>query len=225
MRIFTDFKEAIPEIKRDLAEMGIKIHTETYQDKYIKDDPNMETLEIQNYSYLVTHPFLQHLDVKNPEWAEREFLERINPKRLNPGEAWKLRKDTWEQFLEEDGRFSYTYSSRLSWQIDGIIERLKADPNSRQLYLAMWNPEIDLQRLGERRVPCSLGYWFNFRKDRLNVTYLMRSCDMNEHLLYDIYLAVKIMQYIATKAGVRPGNFCQWVGSFHVFKKDVEGVF
>jgi len=56
MRIYQSFKEALPEIKRDLAEMGIKVHPKTYQDKNVERDLNFATLELQNYIYTVVQP-------------------------------------------------------------------------------------------------------------------------------------------------------------------------
>ena len=48
MRIFSNFAEALNEIKRDLAEMGTEIHPQTMQDKYVGDNPDYITKELQN---------------------------------------------------------------------------------------------------------------------------------------------------------------------------------
>ena len=49
MRIYEDFNTALDEIKRDLAEMGITIHPQTMQDKYVADD---EIIPPQNYKIM-----------------------------------------------------------------------------------------------------------------------------------------------------------------------------
>ena len=56
MRIFNDFNEALSEIKRDLAEMGIDVHTKTMQNKNIENDDNYSTKELQFYSYRIIDP-------------------------------------------------------------------------------------------------------------------------------------------------------------------------
>jgi thymidylate synthase len=226
MRIFTNFDEALNEIKRDLAEMGVSVHTQSMQDKYIGDDPEYATLELQNYSYTVTDPVgsLHQLNPTQP-WADIEFSERIQGFGTNPGEAYHSRADVWLEFLH-DGKFAYTYSERIGSQLHRIITELHQYPDSRQLYLSIWDPNIDNERMGSRyRVPCSLGYLFQLRGGQLNVTYMMRSCDFVTHFQNDVYLGVKLMQYIANVTGYKPGYFTHSINSLHIYQKDVEGVF
>ena len=226
MRMYLNFKEALSEIKRDLVEMGIRTHSKTYQDKLIEGDSEFETLEVNNYIYTVTHPSFRDLSPTQP-WADEEFRERISGNHVNPGEAWKKRKDIWRQFLEEDGKFSYTYSERLDmyFQIEHIIDRIKKDNDSRQLYIAIWTPR-DITSMGiQIRIPCTLGYYFKMVQGRLNMTYLQRSADFVTHLENDIYLSYNLQAYIASAAEVLGGNYSHWIGSLHMFKKDAKGVF
>lgn len=225
MRIYLNFTEAMGEIKRDLAEMGIRVHPQTYQDKYVGDNPDFATMELQNYIYTVINPVFTDLNPTQP-WADQEFEERIKEPPVNPGEAWKFRREIWEQFLEPDGKFAYTYSERMSGQIMKIAKRVKEDPDSRQAYLAIWNPEKDIDKLGGiSRVPCSLGYLFQVRRKRLNMTYLQRSADFVTHFVNDVYLAVRLQNHMSQLTGFPLGTFTHWVGSLHIFQKDVKGVF
>lgn len=226
MRIYQNFPEAINEIKRDLAEMGILVHPQTMQDKYVADNPDYATKELQNYIYTVINPMasVETLQVSRP-WVDQEFAERIALEPVNPGTAYKSRDEVWQEFIHE-GKFSYTYSERLYHQLNAIIKELKRHPNSRQLYLGIWEATKDVPYIGgSGRVPCSLGYLFQLRDNRLNITYFMRSCDMITHMSNDIYLACKLMKYVADSAGVNPGNFTHFIGSLHAYAKDMEGVF
>jgi len=45
------------------------------------------------------------------------------------------------------------------------------------------------------------------------------------HYDNDTWLAVKTLEHIAEKTGLPRGMFSHWIGSLHVFAKDVEGVF
>lgn len=227
MRIYKDFKEAMGEIERDLAEMGTVVHPHTYQDKDVRNNPSFDTMELQNYIYTVTVPDRFDLNPTKP-WADMEFVERISGKPINPGLAWEARRDVWEEFLTEAGDFAYTYPGRMYSPIDQlkhIINRLQQDPASRQMFLSLWRPD-DCQKFGGiSRIPCSLGYYFQIRRGKLNMTYLQRSADFVTHLVNDIYLAYRLQEYVAMKLCIRTGNFCHWIGSLHVFKKDLEGVF
>jgi len=234
MRIYQDFKEALSEIKRDLAEMGIKIHSQTYQDKYIGDDPEMASRELQNYMYTVVNPqYVTDLEPTLP-WADAEFRERIKPMG-NPGEAWKLRKDVWEQFIQDDGKFGYHYGERLAWQVEQIVETISKDHDSRQAFMGMWRPDEDLYKTGGvSRVPCTLGYYFQLRKGQLNITYLQRSGDFATHFVNDIYLAGRMHMHILAQLRqaegyqgdlIEKGTYTHWLGSLHIFERDVKGVF
>ena len=227
MRIYQNFKEVLSEVKRDLAEMGIGVHTQTYQDKFIGDDPTMATKELQNYMYCVINTTNPSEILPTQPWADAEFQERISGKHMNPGEAYRLRKDVWDTFLDIERKFGYTYPDRISdfCQIDRIVSTLENDSYSRQAYMSIWTPEDLTKTGGVSRVPCTLGYQFQVRKGALNITYLQRSSDFATHFNNDVYLAVRMQHYIASRLGMATGTFTHWIGSLHVFIKDIKGVF
>ena len=235
MRIFANFTEAFSEIKRDLAEMGIDVHTKTMQNKNIENDDNYSTKELQFYSYRVIDP-LNDMDVlvnslPNRDWALAEWNERrqgIEGHPVNPGEAYKLREGVWNEFLNKDGKFDYNYSDRLSKnsQVLQVIKALKNDPMSRQAYISIWNVE-DTSYLGTAvsRVPCSLGYLFQYRQGKLNLEYNMRSCDFSTHFKNDVFEALMLLAYVSNLTGLPTGDFIHHIASFHIYKKDIADVF
>ena len=233
MRLFMNYGEALEEIRRDLGEMGILIHPRTYQNKDVSQDPNFETLELRNYIYTVVNP--QNLkgleELVTQPWADIEFQDRISGEPLNPGNAYKHRGNVWDEFLDEEGKLDgYSYPERFNYfgninQIEEIIAEAKDNPDSRQLYLSIWDPRDILNLGGKHRVPCTLGYQISIREGKLNLTYLQRSADFATHLPNDIYLAVKLQGYLAQRLSIEPGNFTHWIGSLHIFKKDAQGIF
>lgn len=228
MRIYVDWHECYEEVKRDLAEMGILVKPKTMQDKVIENNEAYETMELQNYSYSLLNAKSNAITRVVQPWADAEFEERINPAgNINPGEAWKLREDVWTEYLH-DGKMAYTYNERIMFnnQLNKIIKRLKEDRDSRQLWLSIWNPAIDPDKLGGiSRVPCSLGYNFQFRDGKLNMHHVMRSCDFNTHFINDVYLAIKLLEYVAKECGMEVGSFTHTMFSLHVYRKDISNVF
>ena len=228
MRIYVDWPECYEEVKRDLAEMGILVKPKTMQDKVIENNEAYETMELQNYSYSLLNAKSNAITRVVQPWADAEFEERINPAgNINPGEAWKLREDVWTEYLH-DCKMAYTYNERIMFnnQLNKIIKRLKEDRDSRQLWLSIWNPAIDPDKLGGiSRVPCSLGYNFQFRDGKLNMHYVMRSCDFNTHFINDVYLAIKLLEYVAKECGMEVGSFTHTMFSLHVYRKDISNVF
>lgn len=236
MRIFTNCSDMMNEVARDLYEMGVVRCTLTMQDKDISGDSDFVTKELINYSFCVTDPLrsingLFLLPNQNRimyDWCKLEFSERINSRFINPGGAWVLRSEVWEPFLTRNrGRFAYTYNERIRTQLPLIIERLGEDVWSRQCILTIWNPTIDVNRLGIDRVPCSIYYHFLASeidgKPSLNLIYAMRSCDFVTHMPNDVYLAILLLEYVCQCVAMPIGKFFMNISSLHYYKKD-EGV-
>jgi len=232
MRIYSSCSEAIREVERDIYEMGIVIPCDTMQDKVVAGDPDFETMELQNYCFTVldTSDRGRILEYMRPddlaiEWAEAEFKERMSENPVNPGEAWKLRRDVWEEFIHK-GKFAYTYNERIREQLVPVCEELKRRHGTRQAVIQIHN-EDDYLRMGAvARIPCSMHYQFMVRKEKLFMTYVMRSTDYITHFAYDLWLAMAMQSSIAKFIGIPIGDFCFFTSSLHMYRKDArEGVF
>lgn len=229
MRLYKSYPEALNEIKRDLAEMGTRIHPATVQDKNVKNDPDYDTLELQNYGYTILEPDVSQLEPTQP-WADAEWAERrqgIEGSPVNPGKAWELRAEVWKEFITVGGDFDYSYSERLHSynQVNEVIKRIHTDPDSRQLFISLWNPSDIVYIGGLGRVPCTLGYLIQVRGGEVHLTYLQRSADFVTHFHNDLFMSRKLQEYIAFRVNLKPGRFTHWVGSLHMFRKDAKGVF
>lgn len=225
MRFYKNFAEALNELKRELKEMGCNIHTKSVQNIDITNNPDYDSKEITNYIYTVLEPNCDEIPLNNQEWCNAEFSERVGGKPVNPGRAWKLREKYWKQFITPDGIFDYAYPQRLWMTLPHAVSLLKKDSMSRRVYIPIFNPDLDDVSNLTTRIPCSLGYWFVYRQNKLSVTYLQRSSDFSEHFNNDIWLANKLKDHVAKEAGLEPGPFIHWLGSLHIFSKDVAGVF
>ncbi len=252
MRIFKTFDEARGEIARDLKEMGLKVQNTMMQDK-VGEFPTLELINygytVTNPDQVQLRPVQPWATA---EWKDRVAAIMGNPSPL--GTAWMQRADDhmdWSEFIEYDGkplppgitlermkqisphakndpiRLAYSYGERfaLNDQVMRIIRELRRNPNSRQLYIAMWDPHQDSERLGERRVPCSIGWHVMLRAGKLHLTYTMRSCDFVTHWENDVWLALNLLDFICLRTGHSPGRFSQFINSFHVYEKDVANVF
>lgn len=107
--------------------------------------------------------------------------------------------------------------------LQDVAELLKRSPYTRQAYLPVWFPE-DTGNVMEQRVPCTLGYHFQYRKDQLDCTYLIRSCDFFRHFPDDVYMAGRLMQWMAMEMSdplddepVRVGTLTMHIMNLHTF--------
>jgi thymidylate synthase len=227
MRIYADCYELISEIQREVYEMGAIVKPNSMQNKIIKGNDDYITKEIINYSYCLQtrdkEDYLFLADPTSKEWVRAEFGERIDPSgEINPGEAYKLRKDLWEQFMVK-GKQDYSYNERMmpSVALQNIVCELRANPDSRQLVLSIWDRKEDTWGIGgHKRVPCSVYYQFLYRQGRLHIIYNQRSADVVTHFGNDVWLAWELMRFVAKETRLEPGFLYHNIASLHSYKKD-----
>jgi len=225
MRIYANSYELMSEIMREVWEMGHIVHPASMQNKDVSGDDNFSTKEITNYSYCLTSlnkmDYLFFADARSRQWAEEEFMERVSGLYVNPGTAWRIRKELWEEFLNEKGQFDYAYNYRMAASLEATIKELRRNKDSRQAIINVWDAQIDPQNLGGKaRVPCSIYYQILVRDGRCNIIYNQRSADVVTHFGNDVFLAFKLMEYVAFKIGEKPGFLFHNIGSLHAYKKD-----
>lgn len=224
MRVFKNCLEAFNEVQRDLAELGVVVKTKSYQDKIIEGDEEFATKELQGYSFCIVDSSDKDLMVDNLPWCKAEFSERVADRKVNPGRAWRLRKDVWAEF--KHSKFEYTYNERLRGQVMEAVEVLRNDAGSRQAVITIYDRWKDHKnRGGKARIPCSMMYQFMVRDGKLDVVYIMRSCDFYTHSRNDVWMACELRDHIASLVGMERGKFIGFFSSLHGFKKDMEGVF
>lgn len=112
--------------------------------------------------------------------------------------------------------------------LNDLVALMVADPLTRQAYLPIFFPE-DTGAVHGGRVPCTLGYHFMLRRNRLSVAYFMRSCDLMRHFNDDCYLTARLCQWLLHRLKeqapsifdeVVPGDFTIFIGSLHIFRND-----
>lgn len=233
MRIYQNAYELMSEMGRDLWEMGQLVKPKTYQNKVIEGDEQMQTKELICKQYCLTDlPDSKWLFIFSQckTWADSELWERLNGNAFtNPGIAYKLRSDMWEQFLNSEGKFDYTYPERLHRIVDedgndnlnSVIQLLRNDPDTRKAVLSIYDAKNDCQYYdGSRRIPCSMYYNFLIREGKVNLVYHQRSSDYVQHFGDDVFLAWGLMEHVARELKLPVGYLYHTIDSLHVYKKD-----
>ena len=230
MRIYSNSFELMSEMGRELNSYGQIVKPKTYQNKVIEGNEDFITKELICQQYCLTSlgdPVWLFVFSHSKEWADAEFQERIDISDItNPGKAWELRKDLWEQFLV-NGKFDYTYNERMVI-LPYTIQLLRSDSDTRKAVLPIFNGNGEDDTLyyhGNKRIPCSMYYDFLIRQNgkgekALHICYHQRSSDFAQHFGNDIYLAWRLMEYVAKEVGVKPGYLYHTIDSLHIYKKD-----
>ena len=105
------------------------------------------------------------------------------------------------------------------------VNQLIKDRGTRQAYLPVFFPE-DTGATKGQRVPCTLGYHFIVREDKLHVQYNMRSCEIYRHFTNDVYMAVRLAEWVKNQvdAELTLGQLTMNMVSLHGFVGDVDKI-
>lgn len=158
---------------------------------------------------------------KSEEKFSHTYPERYWPKFANIGET---RPNGRRVFVPHNG-VRYEYGD-----LGDVVDLLTRSPYTRQAYLPVWFPE-DTGSVSGQRVPCTLGYQFLIRETPagkvLHIMYHMRSCDFMRHLADDIYMTIRLAQWvrdqIQDRGGwhhIKMGRLYFSAGSLHIFEPD-----
>jgi len=156
-------------------------------------------------------------------WAEEQFQDRVSGLPFNPppsAATWPYTQHDHKDVTDEDKQFSHTYPERMwpqyapfskdgkrlahtvNWGIryrfgdlNDLVDQLAKSPMTRQAFLPIWFPE-DTGAVDGQRVPCSLGYHFLIRDGGLSVAYFIRSVDFIRHFPDDVYMAMRLGQWV-----------------------------
>lgn len=146
--------------------------------------------------------------VRTPTTTAQEYVEEFAKEPLNWGVNKGIRHDYGD--------------------LAGLVRSLASEPDTRQAYLPVWFPE-DTGDAHNGRKPCTLGYHFIMRNNKIDVVYYLRSCDLAHHFRDDMYLTVRLLHWVLTECrrlnpavwgSVQMGKLVVQITSLHMFIND-----
>lgn len=156
---------------------------------------------------------LSFLKVEGEEWFSA-FYD-------NPGEAWKEDPERWEKFLNSKGNMDYSYNARVNkyGAIDRVVKELTVNKHTRRAYLPIFAITDTLSITLKRMIPCIIGYQFSInRYDTLDVSVIMRSCDITNCLRNDIWLAHNLLKHVSNNVeGTTTGDITFYIANLHQY--------
>ena len=157
---------------------------------------------------------------KDPQF-DHSYAERYWPKAAGTTPEGVLHSDSIAP--HKGVRFHYG-------DLDDLVTILANEPTTRQAYLPVWFPEDLGAAVQEKRVPCSLGYHFIMRENKLHCVYYLRSCDFVRHFRDDVYLTLRLQLWVLQQCrlarpemdwdNVAPGTLTMHITSLHCFTTD-----
>lgn len=153
-------------------------------------------------------------------------MEVLNPieepriSRLFPGGPYDLMRYVLEMtegimdFEVERGNWHYTYHQRFAPWLDGVIEELKRDPNSRRACISVRDNAADE---GSTDPACLQSMQFMIRDGKLDMHVLFRSNDAVRATFMNAFALICIQEKIAYVLNVKVGRYVHRATNFHVY--------
>lgn len=109
-------------------------------------------------------------------------------------------------------------------QLGGAADALLANPESRQVCLSIWKPDLDLPAaFGQPQspdIPCNVTSLLKVRDGRLEWTQVMRSNDFWLGLPFNIVQFTMLQEIMAGWIGVDVGSYHHLSDSLHIYPRD-----
>ena len=137
-------------------------------------------------------------------FSDPDVLTRISP--------------NFTQFMD-NGAFYGAYGLRVKGQMTAVLRKLRADADSRQALVTLWDPVKD-NRDGKHDYPCTTSLHFLIRNDRLILHTHMRSNDAWLGLPYDAFQFTQLQLTVANLLGIEAGFYYHHTTSLHLYGRD-----
>ncbi|MCZ8523541.1 MULTISPECIES: thymidylate synthase [Paenibacillus] len=137
----------------------------------------------------------------------------------------------WDEWADANGDLGPVYGSQWrTWpapdgrsidQITGVVEALRANPDSRRHLVSAWNPaEVDRMALP----PCHYAFQFYVAGGKLSCMFQMRSVDTFLGLPFNIASYAFLTHMVAQQCGYEPGELIWTGGDVHIYSNHLEQV-
>lgn len=101
-------------------------------------------------------------------------------------------------------------------QIDGAVQRLRKDPDSRQSAVVVWAPHDAVRDSND--IPCTFGFFYHVRQGELVASTIMRSNNACILLPYNFFEFSLLAEVVSAAVGVPFGRYVHWAASMHVYE-------
>lgn len=102
-------------------------------------------------------------------------------------------------------------------QLDYAIKKIKADPDTRQAAISLWDPVKD-NITKSKDHPCNNMVYLSQREGKLNITVVIRSNDLIWGVPYNMIQFVHLQALVAGELGVTMGSFTVMCNNLHYYK-------
>ena len=147
----------------------------------------------------------------------------------------------WNEWADENGNLGPVYGHQWrNWnsegidQIQGVIETLKSNPDSRRMLVSAWNPSVlpdtsisfseNVKNNKAALPPCHAFFQFYVADNKLSCQLYQRSADVFLGVPFNIGSYALLTLMMAQVGGYQAGDFIHTFGDVHIYSNHQEQV-
>jgi len=137
----------------------------------------------------------------------------------------------WNEWADSKGDLGRVYGAQwCDWrtpdggsinQLQGVVDAIRKNPDSRRLIVTAWNPgEISQMALP----PCHAMFQFYVQEGKLSCQLYQRSADLFLGVPFNIASYALLTNMVAAVCDLEPGDFIHTFGDIHIYQNHLEQV-
>lgn len=185
---------------------------------------NMNTQEVEGAIIKVRNPRSRILNNKlrkvSIPFAIGEWLWHMEGR--DDLEMIQYYAPSYDKYSDDGKKLNGAYGPRIKRSLLKIVDVLKKDPDSRRAVVPIYGKED--AGLDSKDIPCTIGFQFLIRNNKLDMIVNMRSNDIFLGFPYDTFNFTMWQEYVACKLNLEIGTYTHIANSLHFYEKDREKI-
>lgn len=185
---------------------------------------NMNTQEVEGAIIKVKNPRSRILNNKlrkvSIPFAIGEWLWHMEGR--DDLEMIQYYAPSYDKYSDNGKTLNGAYGPRIKKSLLKIVEILRNDPDSRRAVVPIYRKED--AGLNSKDIPCTIGFQFLIRNNKLDMIVNMRSNDIFLGFPYDTFNFTMWQEYVACKLNIEIGTYTHIANSLHFYEKDREKI-
>lgn len=185
---------------------------------------NMNTQEVEGAIIKVKNPRSRILNNKlrkvSIPFAIGEWLWHMEGR--DDLEMIQYYAPSYDKYSDDGKTLNGAYGPRIKKSLLKIVEILRNDPDSRRAVVPIYGKED--AGLNSKDIPCTIGFQFLIRNNKLDMIVNMRSNDIFLGFPYDTFNFTMWQEYVACKLNIEIGTYTHIANSLHFYEKDREKI-
>lgn len=185
---------------------------------------NMNTREVEGAMIKVKNPRSRILNNKlrkiSIPFAIGEWLWHMEGR--DDLEMIQYYAPSYDKYSDDGRTLNGAYGPRIKKSLLKIVKILKNDPDSRRAVVPIYGKED--AGLNSKDIPCTIGFQFLIRNNKLDMIVNMRSNDIFLGFPYDVVNFTMWQEYVACKLNIDLGTYTHIANNLHFYEKDREKI-